>query len=367
MIKKEDIYVIVDTPKKEKKLIKVLEMFGENVSNYPDHKNEIHNGKNVLGWRYGFSDGSWQGVNTKFVGHKGKVFTEVSIKELRNILTYHHQVTQLNIGYEAGKGYHRENELWPKTSSDINFELTPDDYKDNTWYKSNTGNIFLLEKGRKNYGFSPNYLDNIEWFKNFRENGFHTKGQWTEATEQEVLEAFTKEANKRFKVGDRIVSPDGTDYGYKVDNTNYKFIRRQMNENIFGFLIDTVVTTNLFHNGVWATVLDPFAELKEAYKNGTIIQVNYDDDRGWLDTVAPKWNTIYEYRIKPEEKNKKKEKPKIGDVCKFWDVNEESFCIGFLTEIDHFAHYVYQVGHVARYRNAQPITKQEIIDLLALN
>lgn len=362
MLKKEDIYVIVDTPKKEKKLRKVLKFFGENISHYPDHKNEIHNGKNVLGWRYGFSDGSWQGVNTKFVGHKGKVFTEVSIKELRNILAYHHQVTQLNIGYEAGKGYHRENELWPRISSDINFELTPDDYKNNTWYKSkSSGSVFFLEKGKKNYGFTTNgneFSDEINWFSNFRENGFHIKGQWTEATEQEVLEAFTKEANKRFKVGDRIASPGGHDYGHKVENTNYKFIRGLMNENIFGFLKDTETTTNLFHNGVWATVLDPFAELKEAHRNGKVIQFKHHTD-GWMDLKDPKFNDTFSlYRIKPEEE------PKVVDVCKFWNYDERHFEVATLVRVYSEKETYRYASAASSWINAKTITQQQAITLL---
>lgn len=304
---------------------------------------------------YGYSSSSWQGINTRFAGLNGKVFTEVSVKQLKTILKS--ERTKREVEDLLGELESQKHEV-----PNIEFELTPDDYKNNTWYKSKeSNNIFFLEKGKKNYGFYPEYSDTIEWFKNFRENGFHIKGQWTEATEQELLEAFTKEANKRFKVGDRIASPGGHDYGYKVYNTNYKFIRGLMNENIFGFLEGTVVTTNLFHNGVWATVVDPFAELKEAHKNGAIIQFREKSSPFWIDVACnkPSWVEGTEYRIKPLE-----EKPKVGDVCKFWNYDERNFEVATLVRVYSEKETYRYASAASSWINAKSITQQQAITLL---
>lgn len=82
-MKKTDVYVVVDTPKKAKKLKKVLDMFGEN------HFSDIHKvkfndcvGNVVHFWanKYFAYCSSWAIKNK----------TEVSIKELRNILAKEH-------------------------------------------------------------------------------------------------------------------------------------------------------------------------------------------------------------------------------------------------------------------------------------
>lgn len=86
---KGDVYVVVDTPKKAKKLKKVLEMFGEPMFSMPNNERSSHNGVDY-GWGYGFSDGAWQGFNTKSSIHNGKEFKKVSIKQLRNILGKEH-------------------------------------------------------------------------------------------------------------------------------------------------------------------------------------------------------------------------------------------------------------------------------------
>lgn len=86
---KGDVYVVIDTPKKAKKLKKLLDMFGESMFTIPNNEQGSHNGTDY-GWGYGFSNDQWQGFNTKWLGHNGKKFKKVSIKELRNILAKEH-------------------------------------------------------------------------------------------------------------------------------------------------------------------------------------------------------------------------------------------------------------------------------------
>ena|SRR5690606_2982451 len=94
---KEDVYVVVDTPKKAKKLKKALEMFGEPMFTIPNNERSSHNGVDY-GWGYGFSGGIWQGFNTKSPIHNGKEFKKVSIKQLRNILAKEHLNTHSDYG-----------------------------------------------------------------------------------------------------------------------------------------------------------------------------------------------------------------------------------------------------------------------------
>ena len=103
---------------------------------------------------------------------------------------------------------------------------------------------------------------------------------------------------------------------------------------------------------------DKFAELKEAHKNGAIIQTRIARTNTWVDNPRPTWSEVCEYRIKPEEK------PKAGDVCKFWDTCENDSFIAKLHSISEgeFPYTVYP-GY-SDFMNAKPLTQQEVIDLL---
>lgn len=106
---------------------------------------------------------------------------------------------------------------------------------------------------------------------------------------------------------------------------------------------------------------DKFAELKEAHRNGAVIQckpkctMNYSC---WVDEHNPKWNPKFEYRIKPEE-----EEPKVGDVCKFWDNEENKYVVSVLTKIKEGDNYPYNTNFDS-FKHAKPLTKQEVIELL---
>lgn len=57
------------------------------------------------------------------------------------------------------------------------------------------------------------------------------------------------------------------------------------------------------------------------------------------------------------------DKPQIGDVCKFWDEDEDDFIIGFLERIDFNYLFPYKT-RVCCYMYAKKVTEQEVIDLL---
>lgn len=72
-------------------------------------------------------------------------------------------------------------------------------------------------------------------------------------------------------------------------------------------------------------------------------------------------NQLDHYK-KEVERLENESKPKIGDVCKFWDFNEGVFIIGELTQILEGPSPYLSWGD--GYRNAKKVTEQEVIDLL---
>lgn len=82
-MKKTDVYVVVDTPKKAKKLKKLLDMFGESYGGCTFELLENKEGDKV----YFNMCSEW---NTDTVSMIHRRLQEVSIKELRNILAKEH-------------------------------------------------------------------------------------------------------------------------------------------------------------------------------------------------------------------------------------------------------------------------------------
>lgn len=102
---------------------------------------------------------------------------------------------------------------------------------------------------------------------------------------------------------------------------------------------------------------DKFAELKEGHKNGEVIEFFSMLTKKWTVVLGePLWISDFEYRIKPEE-----EKPKIGDVCKFWNDNENEFVISKIRRVYDDGFYTLENIY---YFNAKTLTKQEAIELL---
>lgn len=69
-------------------------------------------------------------------------------------------------------------------------------------------------------------------------------------------------------------------------------------------------------------------------------------------------------RYKKEvERLENESKPKVGDVCKFWNYFESDFVIGTLTGIAD-GDFPYLVGESGWFKHAKKLTEKEVIDLL---
>lgn len=159
-------------------------------------------------------------------------------------------------------------------------ELTESDYNDLTWYISPIdGNMFFLDKSEEyHYGFYPEFVKKLHWFNNFKENGFHTKGEWIEATEQEVCEALKKECVTRYGEDWRNVKIVAHADDFKPAVNYIKFL----------VVIDSFEIWNkngvIYHNGFWA---EPFKEEIVAYpepKTHWLIR-NWSKIRIAIDTI----------------------------------------------------------------------------------
>lgn len=111
---------------------------------------------------------------------------------------------------------------------------------------------------------------------------------------------------------------------------------------------------------------DKFAELKEAYKNGAVIEFFNILTKKWTVLKGePLWISDFKYRIKPEEE------PKVGDIVKAWDAKEGKLLIGTLyKKVAYSVPYPFMIklynsiDEYSFYGNAEKITKQEAIELL---
>lgn len=338
---KKDVYVVVDTPNKAKKLKELLDMFGEPMYSRPNHRNSMHNGTvSYDGWGYGFFDGKWRGFNTKSSIHNGKEFKKVSIKELKQILAKEHlksgdwiiakcsysdcdylvKVDEIRDNVIMGCFSFAPNNKWTKLSDYsgvfIKFKryATPEEIallepkqkelEVGKWYKhpNNKYPNWLVYYGgnKKCYGFRTSgvwdYDYKNEWFE------YLNAYPMVEATPQEVESALIEEAKKRYK---------------NLDFKNVKYLH-EINEL---WTSSEYFDIQLFANGKWAEVIE-------------------NDD-----------------------------KPNVGDVCKFWDDDDE-FIIDTLLSIEEIDKYnlLYKSSNCKWcFRNAKKLTQQEVIDLLFNN
>lgn len=260
MKNKNEVYVVVDTPKKAKKLKKVLDMFNEPIyeeTNERLSKNEVSEEYPII---Y-FSSGEWEGYADKSHQHKN----EVSIKELKNILAKEHLKEGDYVIATIGK-----TEYVVKVESIWNNEAFINSYE---------------------------YLCINDGFKhNVQKHG-----------------SFT--GFKRYATPEEIALLDSCGGVIKND--------------------------------------DKFAELKEAHKNGAVIQVKLSDR--WADAKYPSWKIEKEYRIKPEEN------PKVGDVVMAWDNESSAYTVGKVIEINSMGYFLQDE---LWWDNAKTLTQQEVIDLL---
>ncbi|NGM63543.1 hypothetical protein G5B30_16660 [Sphingobacterium sp. SGG-5] len=160
------------------------------------------------------------------------------------------------------------------------------------WYRLRNGNLIYATALMANnhisgYGFGGG---GEAWTDGY--DHWLVDGEFTEATPQEVEQALIEEAKRRYKVGDRISDANGVEI---TPNGSYVFKKGIL---YYGGAV-------IFLKGNWATpIVDKFAELKEAHKNGAVIQLKHHTD-GWVDLKDPKFNDTFSlYRIKPLEEEK---------------------------------------------------------------
>lgn len=226
-----------------------------------------------------------------------------------------------------------------------------------------------------NYGFSHSG----KWLDGEVENTsyavFDNLTRARKATPQEVEEALVREAKRRGFLTQGNFFKSFTDGGMVREIQPFECYDGKFNpiklSFYSGFLYyeEGLKTSDglcsnprVFENGKWAEIIeqpvDKFAELKEAHKNGAKIQYK-ELSREWQDCPDnnPRWIEFNEYRIKPEER------PKVGDVCKFWDDGENKYVVSVLTKIKEGDNYPYHTNFDS-FKYATTITKEEAINLL---
>lgn len=174
------------------------------------------------------------------------------------------------------------------------------------WYISVINNIIYYGGEDKIYGLfrsADQWINKIEdMYDNFQcfVNAFNNN-LWREATPQEVEKALIEEAKRR---------------GFKDS-----FIAYNSDQNV---LCGDNERLLMHRTGYWNPELeqDKFAELKEAHRNGAVIQLKMGDR--WFD-CDPVWTPIFTYRIKPEEGLK------IGD--KVIGIRTDCAIIGEVTSV----------------------------------
>lgn len=385
-MKKQEVYVEVRTKKQAKKLKEVLDMFGEKLDDITSKDLETFE----VGWLNNndrtpaliYKDGEFIGAWVE--EHRDKA--KVSIKQLRNILASEHlkegdivvcendgdiavgvfEEWEPKFGFELSDYIYLLDEYKSVGGCFINFvryatdeeknllktELTPDDYKDLTWYKSTvSGGLFFLDKNKDtpNYGLYKGVVwgEGFNWFKNFNENYFHEKGRWFEATYEEVEQVLTQEAKRRgYKVGNSKCLYDGAIWDFD-SGQGYRYIEKD-NE----LILDSSV---VFKNGEWAEIIqetpeqkvvkyaesvdwdfdkvnnylkkemvfedfkqieglfsddktryifnkyNPHWEVKKSFKEGKEVEYRSNINGQWRRATTPTWSDFLEYRVKPED------------------------------------------------------------------
>lgn len=354
-MKKEEVFVLIDSKKVAKKLSKVLAMFNEKVFTNPDHLNEDNNGKSEH-WRYGFSIGMWQGKNLNSSHYRNIEHKEVSVSELKKILAMEHLKKGDVVVCELG------NEKWIVEFSHFD-TVEPFKLISFKWnYKGDTaesvrGGYFdkfiryateeekqllnpVKKEDEKHTGSfeSLRKCDIVDFPNDFKEVENNKKdlevGKWYFVDRSKVI---TNDPKALVMYQGNGVSTFGfnhngtyiNDYGAydTFCNPDYQYTKSTQEEvaerffkechkrypNKIGFIFNhstnEITSGNeiVFKNGTWLEAkkieIDPFKELKEAHKKG--FEIEYKSSSGqWKTSSNPAWRKTGNYRIRPR---------KIGD------------------------------------------------------
>lgn len=322
-MKKTDVYIVVDTPKKAKKSKKVLHMFGQEA--HPNIERPFRN--NYL---YFDSEGFYDTAiykNGVYTENK----TEISIKELRNILAKEHlkagDVVALGYGesveyigvFKSFNNGHFQVDRYMSLNSGSGILMNDSGYIKNfiryateeekallepkkelevgKWYKTKKS-LFNHQDGYDSYGFFNKQWKSGDWRTYLDDFAFVTP---IEANIQEVEQALIEEAKRRYKVGDKLSLFDGYYYG---DGNNIYGGNFDCNSFDLEDAYLCVKTTNgwyhrIFQDGKWATVIeqDKLSNLKEAFNNGYCVEFYDVKTDTWKRHENPCWNPDLQWRI----------------------------------------------------------------------
>lgn len=284
MLKKEEVFVRVSSEKKARKLAKLLDMFGEGV--YKPTLKRLKNGVVSDEYPIVHYNWEWNGIVSSPIDK-----TNVSLKELRNILAVEHlkegDVIVASIGsikyivkferfvkkqiegcyiYESigGAKLTKETGYFDKFISYATEEekalLEPKkELEVGKWYRHTSGSLANYQGLNKScYGISIyGGWNHQEWFI--------TRNQgWTEAPAQEVEEALIKEAKRRYKVGDKLNKvQDDFSKGNRIFNTN---LTHQAGLCDLWIDDDNRYSSCIFKDGKWAKVIKEHKSLEERVK-----------------------------------------------------------------------------------------------------
>lgn len=196
------------------------------------------------------------------------------------------------------------------------------------WYKSwndsyNGYDLSYYTGTGTDYGFhaeNNNWFEEQYWIKN------SMTSEWQEAPPQEVEQSLIEEAKRRGFVNGGVGNNSNI-HDKKLKNCELFFNNQYEyddKDNLLRVILDADTTWTVFKDGKWATIIeqDKFAELKEAHRNGAVIQLKMGNR--WFD-CDPVWTPIFTYRIKPEEGLK------IGD--KVIGIRTDCAIIGEVTSV----------------------------------
>lgn len=307
MKKKENVYVVIDTPKKAKKVIKVLELFNEKVYEGTLQRFEQSAGLECFPTLL-FANDMWQGDTCMSFSDR----EEVSIKELRNILALEHLkegdvvVVDNNHGkwivkltgndivrFEHSASYdldlsilndkeciERQNKIYGGSfiryateEEKALLDDKPKEFEVGKWYWLDTKNVGLPLDGtplvnclyffngkKRTYGF--NYLGEFADYLHGMDK-CDTYNLIREATKEEVEQALIKEAKKRYKVGDKVRSLVAHSPEFNISEHKYM----QFSEISDLWVRCGDVNALVFRDGKWAEIVEPsFVESADKIK-----------------------------------------------------------------------------------------------------